>query len=170
MVSVWRLAIPPPAALPDQLPGGRLGQRDRQHAVARRARGRRAAQAAGPLFTTDGVEPQPYRWDTSNGPIPVWTDGGGAFTWDYDGVQYYKVENDLKFEYYTLYFEVETGMLTRIGNHWWLEGYRPIDGVLVPATVVQGRKGGSTNLYFDTVSHGTEVKPYLCKGGNIVDE
>ena len=39
-----------------------------------------AAQAAGPLFTTDGVEPQPYRWDTSNGPIPVWTDGGGAFT------------------------------------------------------------------------------------------
>ena len=45
-----------------------------------------AAQAAGPLFTTDGAEPQPYRWDTSNGPIPVWTDGGGAFTWDVDGV------------------------------------------------------------------------------------
>ena len=45
-----------------------------------------AAQAAGPLFTTGGDEPQPYRWDTSSGPIPVWTDGGGAFTWDYDGV------------------------------------------------------------------------------------
>ena len=45
-----------------------------------------AAQAAGPLFTTDGAEPRPYRWDTSNGPIPVWTDGGGAFTWDVDGV------------------------------------------------------------------------------------
>jgi hypothetical protein len=43
-------------------------------------------QAAGPLYTTDDVEPQPYRWDTSKGPIPVWTDGGGAFTWDFDGV------------------------------------------------------------------------------------
>ena len=43
-------------------------------------------QATGPLFTTDHADPQPYRWNTSNGPIPVWTDGGGAFTWDYDGV------------------------------------------------------------------------------------
>lgn len=91
-------------------------------------------------------------------------------TWDYDGVQYYQVENDLKFEYYTLYFEVETGMLTRIGYHWHLEGFRPVDGVMVPAKVFRGRKGGSTNLYFDTVSHGVDVKPYLRKGGNIVDE
>ena len=44
------------------------------------------AQAAGPLYTTGGADPQPLRWDTSNGPIPVYTDGGGAFTWDYDGV------------------------------------------------------------------------------------
>jgi hypothetical protein len=86
-------------------------------------------------------------------------------TWDYDGVLYYKVENDLKFEYYTLYFEVETGMLTRIGYHWWLEGFRPVDGVLVPAKVVQGRKGGSTNLYFDTVTHGADVADHLQPGG-----
>lgn len=91
-------------------------------------------------------------------------------TWDYDGVQYYKVENDLKFEYYTLYFEVETGMLTRIGYHWWLEGFRPIDGVLVPAKVVQGRKGGSTNLYFDTVTHGGDVAGHLQMGGKSNDE
>ena len=46
-----------------------------------------AAQAAGPLYTfvEDGVV-KPFRWDTSKGPIPVWTDGGGAFTYDFDGV------------------------------------------------------------------------------------
>ncbi|MEN8007863.1 MAG: hypothetical protein ABFS42_12660 [Candidatus Krumholzibacteriota bacterium] len=86
-------------------------------------------------------------------------------TWDYDGVEYYKVENDLKLEYYTLYFEVETGMLTRIGYHWKLEGFREIDGVLVPAKVMQGRKGGSTNLYFDDVAHGADVAEHLRPGG-----
>jgi len=44
------------------------------------------AQAAGPLFMTDGNPPRPYVWDTSKGSIPAWTDGGGAFTYDYDGV------------------------------------------------------------------------------------
>lgn len=86
-------------------------------------------------------------------------------TWDYDGVQYYKVENDLKFEYYTLYFEVETGLLTRIGYHWKIEGYRPVDGVLVPAKVAQGRKGGTTDLYFDEVTHNVEVAEHLQPGG-----
>jgi hypothetical protein len=71
----------------------------------------------------------------------------------FDGVEYWMVENDLKYEYYTLYFEVESGLLTRIGFHWWLEDYREVDGVLVPHTVVRGRKGGSTNLYFDEVVH-----------------
>lgn len=51
-----------------------------------------AVQAAGPLLTTDTENPQPYRWDTSNGPIPVWTDGGGAFTWDYDGTPFITIE------------------------------------------------------------------------------
>ena len=45
-----------------------------------------AAGAAGPLYTTDTNPPQPLRWDTSNGPIPVYTDGGEAFTFDFDGV------------------------------------------------------------------------------------
>ena len=44
------------------------------------------AEAAGPLFMTDTNPPRPYVWDTSKGPIPVWTDGGGAFTYDFDGV------------------------------------------------------------------------------------
>jgi hypothetical protein len=45
-----------------------------------------AAQAAGPLYLQDTSPPRPLLWDTSNGSIPVWTDGGGAFTYDYDGV------------------------------------------------------------------------------------
>jgi len=44
------------------------------------------AQAAGPLYMTDTSPPRPYVWDTSKGPIPAWTDGGGAFTYGYDGV------------------------------------------------------------------------------------
>ncbi|WP_319553722.1 hypothetical protein [uncultured Vibrio sp.] len=44
-----------------------------------------AAQAGGPLFTTDDGNPTPYVWDTSNGSIPVYVDGGEAFTYDYDG-------------------------------------------------------------------------------------
>ena len=45
-----------------------------------------AAQAAGPLYLQDTSPPRPYVWDTSKGSIPVWTDGGGAFTYDFDGV------------------------------------------------------------------------------------
>ncbi|MCK9997451.1 MAG: hypothetical protein KAH56_14345 [Candidatus Krumholzibacteria bacterium] len=86
-------------------------------------------------------------------------------TWDYDGKLYYKVENDLKFEYYTLYFEVETGMLTRIGYHWWLEDFRTVDGVLIPFIVVRGRKGGSTTLYLETVTHNGDVTEHLATGG-----
>ncbi len=44
------------------------------------------AQAAGPLYTTDTNPPVPLKWNTANGPIPVYTDGGGAFTYDFDGV------------------------------------------------------------------------------------
>mgnify|MGYP003477385709 CR=1 FL=1 len=45
-----------------------------------------AAQAAGPLYLQETNPPRPYVWDTSKGPIPAWTDGGGAFTYGYDGV------------------------------------------------------------------------------------
>ena len=44
-----------------------------------------AAHAAGPLYLNDADPPRPLAWDTSKGPIPVWTDGGGAFTYDFDG-------------------------------------------------------------------------------------
>ena len=46
-----------------------------------------AAHAGGPLFLSDETGSlKPLKWDTSRGPIPVYTDGGGAFTYDYDGV------------------------------------------------------------------------------------
>lgn len=45
-----------------------------------------AANAGGPLYlSTDSGELRPLVWDTSNGPIPVYVDGGGAFTYDFDG-------------------------------------------------------------------------------------
>lgn len=46
-----------------------------------------AAQAAGPLYLWEGGdEIRPYTWNTANGAIPVYTDGGEAFTFDFDGV------------------------------------------------------------------------------------
>ena len=47
--------------------------------------GSNAVNAAGPLITSDDGAPKPYLWDTSKGSIPVYTDGGQAFTFDYDG-------------------------------------------------------------------------------------
>lgn len=44
-----------------------------------------AARAAGPLLTTDDAVPVPYTWDSSQ-PILIFTDGGEAFTFDFDGV------------------------------------------------------------------------------------
>ncbi len=35
-----------------------------------------SVMAAGPLVTTDDANPQPYKWDTSAGSIPVYVDGG----------------------------------------------------------------------------------------------
>ncbi len=44
-------------------------------------------QAAGPLIVSDETgELKPVVWETGNGPIPVYTDGGAAFTFDVDGV------------------------------------------------------------------------------------
>ncbi|MBS0558061.1 MAG: matrixin family metalloprotease [Proteobacteria bacterium] len=46
-----------------------------------------SAQAAGPLIISDETGTlKPLVWDTGNGPIPVYTDGGPAFTFNFDGV------------------------------------------------------------------------------------
>ncbi len=51
-----------------------------------------AVQAGGPLYTTDDGNPTPFLWDTSNGSIPVYVDGGDAFTYDYDGSVFLSIE------------------------------------------------------------------------------
>lgn len=60
---------------------------------------------------------------------------------------------NLKPEYYSLYFDVETGMLLAIGYHWYPEDYREVDGVLFPFKIAAGRKGGSTVYQFEKVEH-----------------
>ena len=45
-----------------------------------------AANAGGPLYLSmETGELRPLTWDMSQGPIPVYVDGGGAFTYDFDG-------------------------------------------------------------------------------------
>lgn len=51
-----------------------------------------SALAAGPLLTTDDGTPTPLLWDTSKGAIPVYVDGGNAFTYDYDGSVFLSIE------------------------------------------------------------------------------
>ncbi|MGI2258871.1 hypothetical protein [Shewanella sp. GXUN23E] len=51
-----------------------------------------SAFAAGPLLTTDDGTPAPYVWDTSKGSIPVYVDGGEAFTYDYDGTVFLTID------------------------------------------------------------------------------
>ena len=48
--------------------------------------------AAGPLLTTDDGQPKPYVWDTTQGSIPVYVDGGTAFTFDYDGSVFLSID------------------------------------------------------------------------------
>ena len=50
---------------------------------------------------------------------------------------------EMKFEYYALYFDEETGLLNHIGYHNELTDWREVDGVLCPHTFVFGRKGGT---------------------------
>ena len=60
---------------------------------------------------------------------------------------------DLKPEYYTLYFDVENGLLVGIGYHWEILDYRKVDGVLVPHHIVCGRKGGASTYDFLELRH-----------------
>jgi hypothetical protein len=53
---------------------------------------------------------------------------------------------DLKPEYYTLYFDIESGLLVGIGYHWEVRDYRDVDGVMFPHRIVCGRKGGATTF------------------------
>jgi len=64
------------------------------------------------------------------------------------------VPKDLKPEYYSLYFDEESGLLTHIGHHNWLQEWREVDGVLYPHKWVFGRKGGHTTYVWKEIAAG----------------
>jgi len=52
-----------------------------------------SSMAGGILYThVDGKDVKPLLWDTSKGTIPVYVDGGEAFTFDYDGSVFLSIE------------------------------------------------------------------------------
>ncbi|MBU0692415.1 hypothetical protein KKH18_11470 [bacterium] len=59
--------------------------------------------------------------------------------------------------YYTLYFDVNTGLLVSLGWYWELHDWKAVDGVLVPHEIVADRKGGSTTHLFTEVIHNQEL-------------
>lgn len=71
-----------------------------------------AAQASGPLYISDETGTlKPLVWNTANGPIPVYTDGGDAFTYDFDGVTpFITIEraNEITAEAFTQWSQVPT--------------------------------------------------------------
>jgi predicted O-methyltransferase YrrM len=52
-----------------------------------------------------------------------------------------------------LYFDVETGFLTQIGNFRELLDYREVDDVKVPFSILISRKGGSNTFVFERIKH-----------------
>jgi predicted O-methyltransferase YrrM len=56
-----------------------------------------------------------------------------------------------------LYFDVETGLLSRIGLSWEFQDYREVDGVKFPFRVATSRKGGESYFAFDEIEHNVPV-------------
>ena len=79
----------------------------------------------------------------------------------YGGAAYVLEPSDLKMEYYSLYFDVESGLLVGIGYHWAIEDYRSVDGVMIPHKIICGRKGGSTTYVFRKIAHNRPVDDSL---------
>jgi len=80
-----------------------------------------------------------------------------------EGKPAYVVETDRERAYYSLWFDVETGLLVRIGYYWSLKDYRRVGGVLIPFRVERSRKGGSTTYVFDKVENSSKLDDALFK-------
>ena len=72
------------------------------------------------------------------------------------GRSVYVVENRRKSPHYTLYFDVETGLLIQIG-YYELHEYKNVDGVQLPFRLEYSRKGGSNTYVFDEVRHNIPI-------------
>jgi len=64
-------------------------------------------------------------------------------------------------ELHRLGFDVETGMLIRLGYNRELRDYEDVDGVMMPHRVVYSRKGGSSTFVLDSVAHNTAIDKTL---------
>ena len=71
--------------------------------------------------------------------------------------------NDRDLTYYALWFDRETGLLNQIGYHWNVKDYRPVDGVLVPHLIEEGRKGGVIRYQAEEIIHNVEIPDSLLK-------
>lgn len=84
--------------------------------------------------------------------VDVWgTDLGGS-----DHVFVVATDED---ESHRLGFDVETGLLVRLGYNGEVRDYREVDGVLIPMEVAISRKGGSSTYFIDSVRHNEPIDP-----------
>ncbi len=60
---------------------------------------------------------------------------------------------------HALHFDVESGLLVRLGYNREVGDYRAVDGVLVPFRVSESRKGGSSTYLFERIRHNVAVDP-----------
>jgi hypothetical protein len=79
-----------------------------------------------------------------------------------DGRQVYVLlPAELAEAHYALYFDVDTGLLVRIGYYWDLKEYSKVDGVKFPFRVEMSRKGGSSTYEFHLVSHNLPLEDVI---------
>ena len=64
-------------------------------------------------------------------------------------------------QYWSLSFDVTSGLLVGIGAYWELEDYRSVDGVLFPHRILTSRKGGQTWYEFFEVNNNVAVEDLL---------
>lgn len=72
----------------------------------------------------------------------------------FGGRSVYVVKNETQ---NVLYFDAETGLLTRIGLAWELQDYREVDGVKFPFRIATSRKGGESYFAFDKIEHNVPI-------------
>ncbi len=73
------------------------------------------------------------------------------------GREAYQVTTDRRDAHFALYFDVETGLLIRIGYFWDLTDYREVDGVKIPFRISASRKGGSDTWVIETIAHNVPI-------------
>ncbi len=81
-----------------------------------------------------------------------------------EGRLMYVVDTD---EDFSLYFDVETGLLARAGFNRVLGNYREVDGVLIPHQVSYSRKGGTSTFVFEDFEHGVALSDELLLTGKV---